>query len=164
MAVLGQRFDALENNTFEARIARGLATERRFEEWLARRGFRVRHIPHQGHEPDLYTPEIDTRWQVKDGLRSAGYGTVIGEVASIDYAMDLQREGKNVAVVWEMPGGEWRGQLPLELHIRGTINDDSRRHGSGTPGYKILKGNLIEPNEIVQLIEAANARQLGLPW
>lgn len=164
MAVSGERLDALESISWPSRIQRGIESEQRFAKWLADRGFQVCHLEHEGHNPDLYTPEMDTYWQVKDGLRSGGQSMVIAEAASIDRAFEMEREGRHIAIVWEMPGGSWKGQTPSELHIRGEISEDSRRHGSGTPAYKILKGNLILADDLILKIENSKIEQLRLPW
>ena len=82
--------------------------------------------------------------QVKDARHSEKWPDVIVEKKSFDACAYLSKYTPNVAIVWEFPSGDWIGEKFMNIFPLGEISDDARKHGSGTPAYKISKSSLVK--------------------
>jgi hypothetical protein len=101
------------------------------------------------HAPDMFIVERQAFVQIKDGLRSSQWPTVIAEIDSIEACRQFYRMNNRVWVVWEFPDGSWQGNDVQNLRIVNEISDESRRRGSGTRAYKIRKTSLKPIDELV---------------
>ena len=153
MAILGEGLDDLESDSWTKRIARGTEVEKHLDELELRprglHGIEQRPMSrdnlHTRHYPDIGIQEIPgVLFQAVDGRRSGPHACVIKEQASIDGARAARNDGWRVCVIWEMPDGNFMGNLVERLDIVGPISDAARRKGSGTPAWRITKRSLVQ--------------------
>jgi len=149
------------------RIGRGKETEERFVTHLQETyGLHVMQTSQHlykptdkmtRHSPDMFVMERAVFVQVKEGRESGQYSNVIAETDSIDACKKLFDMGSRVWAVWEYPDGSWHGNDIQHIRIVGTISDQARKNGSGTPAYKISKASLKTLESLI-----AEHEQLGL--
>lgn len=137
----------------------GTRTEQHFVDQMQNKGYTCcmvsqhRDNPQNAlarHFPDIFVVELSVFVQIKWAGVPTDWSTVIGQKASIDAARELQRQGSDVWVIWEMPDDIFKGNSPDKLKITGSISDRARRRGSGTPAYRIAKSCLRPLNDLIQ--------------
>ena len=148
MAISEQRLTDLESGSWEQRIGRGTDTEEHLKQTVQTLGKRIVGIVHEKHFPDLLMPDDNILVQVADGRRSGPHPNVIKEEPSLDACVAEEQRGNRVLCVWRMSDDTYWGNVPSKLSIAGSISEESRGHGSGTPAYKIRKSSLVPLGEL----------------